>query len=138
MSSQHETHLDTTPSISSSTLVILSHPNISQSRLNKYLSQSLQGVPGVTIRHLDAIYPDGVINPVDEQRALESHDHVILQFPLYWYSAPSLLKKYIDEVSYHVLLVLKIPKIVYTYFIYLGTSLRVGLWSRDPESRRCT
>ncbi|WP_244444701.1 NAD(P)H-dependent oxidoreductase [Paenibacillus camerounensis] len=29
---------------------------------------------------------------------MEQHDRIILQFPFYWYSTPSLLKKWEDEV----------------------------------------
>ncbi|GAA3332920.1 hypothetical protein GCM10020331_094910 [Ectobacillus funiculus] len=40
----------------------------------------------------------GKINVAHEQSLLESHDRIILQFPFYWYSTPSLLKQWQDEV----------------------------------------
>ncbi|WP_235847568.1 NAD(P)H-dependent oxidoreductase [Paenibacillus tuaregi] len=36
-----------------------------------------------------------------EQNLLEAYNHVILQFPLYWYSYPPLLKKWFDDVFAH-------------------------------------
>lgn len=33
-----------------------------------------------------------------EQQLLEQHDRIVLQFPFYWYSTPSLLKKWEDAV----------------------------------------
>ncbi len=41
-------------------------------------------------------YPDFIINVKREQELVENHDNIIFQFPLYWYSSPSLLKKWID------------------------------------------
>ncbi|MGT2357467.1 NAD(P)H-dependent oxidoreductase [Staphylococcus aureus] len=37
-------------------------------------------------------YPDFIINVKREQELVENHDNIIFQFPLYWYSSPSLLK----------------------------------------------
>ncbi|RFZ77594.1 flavodoxin family protein [Lacrimispora amygdalina] len=84
------------------TLVILSHPNIDDSRVNKRWKQELVQYPNeITIHELYKEYPNGKIDVEREQRLLEAHDHIILQFPLYWYSYPPLLKKWLDDVFTH-------------------------------------
>ncbi|NER61328.1 NAD(P)H-dependent oxidoreductase [Pseudomonas sp. MAFF212428] len=44
-----------------------------------------------------AITPTG-FDLAAEQRLLCAHERVVLLFPLYWYSCPALLKRWIDEV----------------------------------------
>ncbi|WP_114571325.1 NAD(P)H-dependent oxidoreductase [Exiguobacterium flavidum] len=78
------------------TLVLVSHPNLNESRLNRKL---LEAIPeGVTVRDLYAIYPDGKIDAEKEQELLLSFDRIVFQFPFYWYSSPSLLKEWQDSV----------------------------------------
>ncbi|WP_342417800.1 NAD(P)H-dependent oxidoreductase [Paenibacillus sp. FSL R10-2782] len=81
-----------------STLVIVVHPNLAESRINKRWVQELKKQSGVTIHNLYEVYPDEKINVAQEQELLEQHDRIVLQFPFYWYSTPSLLKKWEDEV----------------------------------------
>jgi len=80
------------------TLVIITHPNLDQSRINRTWMQELKKHEEITIHALYQAYPDGKINVAHEQSLLESHDRIILQFPFYWYSTPSLLKQWQDEV----------------------------------------
>lgn len=82
------------------TLVLLFHPNINQSRVNKAFIQKLveQNDANITIRDEYAIYPDGRIDVNAEQQLMEKHDKIIFQFPMYWYSSPSLLKEWEDQV----------------------------------------
>lgn len=40
-------------------------------------------------------------NPEEEQEKFKQADVIIFQFPIYWFSAPALMKKYIDEVYAH-------------------------------------
>jgi len=76
------------------TLVILAHPIIEESKINKRWKQELLQYPDkITVHELYKEYPDGNINVEKEQKLLESYDNIIFQFPLYWYSYPSLLKK---------------------------------------------
>lgn len=83
-------------------LVILAHPNIDDSRVNKRWRQELAQYPNeIAIHELYKEYPDWNIDVEREQRLLEAHDHIILQFPLYWYSYPPLLKKWLDDVFTH-------------------------------------
>lgn len=43
--------------------------------------------------------PEGATALIDsEQQRIESSDLLILQFPMYWFSVPGLMKNYIDQV----------------------------------------
>ena len=83
------------------TLVLVFHPDLKHgSRANKALVASAETLPceTVTVRDEYALYPDGAIDVAAEQRLVEAHDRIVFQFPLYWYSAPSLLKEWEDRV----------------------------------------
>lgn len=81
------------------TLIILAHPHLATSKVNKRWHQELLQYPNqVTIHELYQMYPDWNINVAQEQQLLEAHNHIILQFPFYWYSYPPLLKKWLDDV----------------------------------------
>lgn len=80
------------------TLVIVAHPNLSGSRINRAWVQALQGQPDVTVNDLSAKYPDQQIDIFEEQALLLAHDRFVLQFPFYWYSSPAILKAWIDAV----------------------------------------
>lgn len=80
-------------------LVISGHPNLEQSVANKMILNELENIiPEVNVRKLNELYPDEKINVEAEQKALEDADVIVWQYPLYWYSIPALLKKYVDEV----------------------------------------
>ncbi len=80
------------------TLVILAHPNIQGSRVNQRLIQQVRNHPEITVHELYSSYPDWIIDVPREQELLETHDRIVFQFPLYWYSTPPLLKKWQDDV----------------------------------------
>lgn len=85
------------------TLVLVFHPNMSESRVNKRLMLEAQKheADGITVRDEYHCYPDGKIDVNAEQKLLEENSRIVLQFPFYWYSSPSLLKKWEDEVLLH-------------------------------------
>lgn len=80
------------------TLVIISHPDIINSSSQQFLMHIAPEKEEVTIHHLEAAYPDGKIDIHKEHNLLREHDRIIFQFPLYWYSAPPMLKQWQDEV----------------------------------------
>jgi glutathione-regulated potassium-efflux system ancillary protein KefG len=80
------------------TLIIIAHPNMEQSRINKTWMETVQNQQNVTVHQLYASYPDKKIDMAKEQALLEANDRIILQFPFYWYSTPSLLKEWFDVV----------------------------------------
>jgi glutathione-regulated potassium-efflux system ancillary protein KefG len=81
------------------TLVIVAHPNLSDSVVNKIWMERLQQEDDMTVHNLYEEYPDGRINNTErEQQLLVEHDRIVFQFPFYWYSSPSLLKEWQDTV----------------------------------------
>ncbi|MCM3628339.1 NAD(P)H-dependent oxidoreductase [Paenibacillus glycanilyticus] len=80
------------------TLVIVTHPNMEASRVNKAWVEELKKQGDITIHELYKAYPDENIDVAKEQQLVEAHDRVIFQFPLFWYSPPALLKKWFDSV----------------------------------------
>lgn len=84
------------------TLIILAHPDINHSKVNKSWKEELEKYPNdIIIHELYKDYPDWNIDIEKEQQLLEAYNHIILQFPLYWYSYPPLLKKWLDDVFTH-------------------------------------
>lgn len=82
-------------------LLVLAHPALERSRANRALAKAAKGTPGVTFKDLYETYPDFVVDIETEQAALVAHDVISLQFPLYWYSTPALLKEWLDLVWLH-------------------------------------
>lgn len=82
------------------TLLIVSHPNMANSKFNKALVQEVEGLENLTIRHLEGIYGSDIkaFDVQKEQELLLGHDRIVFQFPWYWYSTPAMLKAYQDEV----------------------------------------
>lgn len=85
----------------SGVLLVLAHPALERSRANRALAKAAKGHAGVTFKDLYETYPDFVIDIEAEQAALRAHQVVALQFPLYWYSTPALLKEWLDLVWLH-------------------------------------
>lgn len=79
-------------------LVILAHPNLAQSQINRAMAEAVADLPQVTVHKLYETYPDGRIDAAREQALLQAHDIVVFQHPLYWYSAPALLREWQDKV----------------------------------------
>ena len=79
-------------------LVVLAHPALHRSHINKTLFQATQSLEGVTFRDLYELYPDFDINVSIEQEILNAHSAIVFQHPFYWYSCPSLLKEWMDRV----------------------------------------
>ncbi|AIR64016.1 NAD(P)H-dependent oxidoreductase [Cedecea neteri] len=80
-------------------LIVVIHPNINESKINKRWVSELENHPELyTVHNLYQAYPDGVIDVEREQKLIEQHDKIILQFPLYWFNSPPLLKQWLDEV----------------------------------------
>ncbi len=79
-------------------LVVLSHPAFDRSRAHARLVEAIRGLPRVTIRHLERLYPDGTIDVGAEQAAALAADRIVFQFPVFWYSTPPMLKRWQDDV----------------------------------------
>ena len=84
------------------TLVIVTHPNLEKSTINKrWIEELNKHSESVVVHDLHAKYPSWEIDIKKEQELLESADKIILQFPFYWFNCPPMLKKWIDQVLSH-------------------------------------
>lgn len=79
-------------------LILYVHPYPHQSRINAAMWQAASGLAHVTIHDLYDSYPDFHIDRQREQALLKDADVVVFQHPFYWYSAPALLKEWMDTV----------------------------------------
>ena len=80
-------------------LVIVTHPNIETSVVNKKWINELNKTPETyTVHSIYENYPSLNFNVNEEQALIEKYDEIVFQFPLHWFSTPYALKKYIDEV----------------------------------------
>lgn len=77
----------------------LVHPSYEkESRINKALINAAKNLENITIYDLYKNYPDFKIDVKKEQERLLENDIVVLQFPLFWFSSPALLKEWFDLV----------------------------------------
>lgn len=79
------------------TVVIISHPELTQSSSQQFFLAALEG-EDITVHHLDSALVDGHFDKQQERALLREADRIILQFPLYWYQVPAVMKQWIDEV----------------------------------------
>ncbi|MGL5383309.1 MAG: NAD(P)H-dependent oxidoreductase [Culicoidibacterales bacterium] len=79
-------------------LVIVAHPDLENSRVNKRLIQELAKHDEITVHVLTEVYPDGKIDMVAEQELLLKHDRIVFQYPFYWYNMPAILREWQDTV----------------------------------------
>ena len=83
-------------------LVVLAHPNIESSLGNRTIVEKFKSLhPEAEIDELYKLYPDFRIDVKREQQKLLKADYIILQFPMYWYNAPALLRQWFESVLEH-------------------------------------
>ncbi|MUK44931.1 flavodoxin family protein [Aliivibrio fischeri] len=81
--------------------IISGHPNHESSISNKAILEYLESnimESQLNIRKLEDLNTHFEFNVIEEQEALLQADTIIFQFPLFWYSFPALMKKWIDDV----------------------------------------
>ena len=79
-------------------VVIMAHPNMETSVLNKRIKTELVEVENIVYKDLTSLYGDFKIDIEKEQKDIVDADKIVFQFPMQWYSTPSILKQYIDDV----------------------------------------
>ncbi len=77
-------------------LILFAHPRLENSRINARLIKAIPAQENITFRDLYEVYPDFNVDIEHEKSLVEKHDIIILHHPFYWYSAPPLLKQWID------------------------------------------
>jgi glutathione-regulated potassium-efflux system ancillary protein KefG len=84
-----------------SILILFAHPAFEHSRTQRALVAAASDLPGVTLHDLYEAYPTFHVARRAEQALLRRHDIILFQHPLYWFSAPALLKQWQDVVLEH-------------------------------------
>lgn len=79
-------------------LIVFAHPRFEKSLNNALLVKHIPVSAEITFHDLYERYPDFNIDPEFEKKLLTEHDVIVWQHPFYWYSAPPLLKQWIDIV----------------------------------------
>ncbi|MCT8159704.1 NAD(P)H-dependent oxidoreductase [Pseudoruegeria sp. SHC-113] len=82
-------------------LLYYAHPGHRHSRANRAMWEEARQVTGISRVDLYATYPRFDIDIEAEQARLLAHDVILFQFPLFWYSTPSMVKEWIDLVLEH-------------------------------------
>ncbi len=77
------------------------HPGHRHSHANRAAWEAAKAVDGITQVDLYCEYPRHEINIDREQQRLLDHDVIVFQFPVFWYSSPSLVKEWIDLTLEH-------------------------------------
>lgn len=84
------------------TLLVIGDPYWPLSIYNKIIVEDLQkSIPDLVVSNLFEQYPDYKIDVEAEQKKLTAADNIIVQGPLYWYSLPSLIMRWVEEVFTH-------------------------------------
>ncbi|KLU15754.1 MULTISPECIES: NAD(P)H-dependent oxidoreductase [Xenorhabdus] len=80
-------------------LMILAHPKYEQSIANKTIVEELKNSSiDLEIRNIYQLNQNYNIDINSEQEALLRHDLIILQYPMYWFNMPAILKIWFDQV----------------------------------------
>ncbi|MFC3932057.1 NAD(P)H-dependent oxidoreductase [Streptococcus dentapri] len=80
------------------TTIFTFHPDLKNgSRINASLAKAASEA-SFEVRDVYRLYPDFKIDVTAEQTVLEASDRIVLQFPIYWYQTPALLKQWFDAV----------------------------------------
>lgn len=82
-------------------LLYYAHPGHRLSRVNRPMAEAVREIEGIKFVDLYRAYPRYEVNVQVEQERLLSAEVVLFQFPLFWYSTPSLIKEWIDLVLEH-------------------------------------
>ena len=86
----------------SNTLIILAHPTMASSQVHHHWRQLVYKHPdNYTVHELYSIYANGKIDVAAEQQLVDAHKNLVLQFPVYWFNCPPLLKQWLDDVLTH-------------------------------------
>ena len=81
------------------TLIIVAHPDIEHSMVNRrWLKETRQHPDRFLVHELYLHYPDARVDAEAEQQLVDAHEKLVLQFPVYWFNCPPLMKQWLDQV----------------------------------------
>jgi len=79
-------------------LILFAHPRFEKSKTNRALLKGVDRIEGVTLNDLYEEYPDFNIDVEREKDLLLRHEVILWHHPFYMYSAPAMLRQWIDLV----------------------------------------
>lgn len=83
-------------------LILYGHTDPDDSVANKKILEVVaQQMPEAEIVTLAQLYPDFKIDIEKEQQRLLASDIIVFEYPVFWYSCPSILHRYIEQVFQH-------------------------------------
>ena len=83
-------------------LIVSGHTDLAHSFANKIILEKLaQDLPDAVFDYLDKAYPGFSIDVKAEQDKLVAADVIVLQFPVFWYSYPSIMHRWMEDVFAH-------------------------------------
>lgn len=83
-------------------LIVSGHTDLNNSVANKNILNKLkEKIPNAEFDILSELYKDYKIDVDKEQEKLLKADIIVLQYPVFWYSMPSLLERWMEEVFKH-------------------------------------
>ncbi|MEM7749244.1 MAG: NAD(P)H-dependent oxidoreductase [Pseudomonadota bacterium] len=82
-------------------LVYYAHPGHRTSRVNRPMAEAVQATSDIEFLDLYRAYPRHDINVAVEQERILAADIILFQFPVFWYSTPSIIKDWQDLVLQH-------------------------------------
>lgn len=82
-------------------IVYYAHPGHKHSHVNRVMARAAGDVGNITFIDLYREYPRFEFDVNAEQQRLLAHDVILFQFPLFWYSTPSIIKEWQDLVLEH-------------------------------------
>ncbi len=82
-------------------LILFAHPALEKSRVHRKLIRHLTRLENITFHDLYQVYPDMDVDTEYEKKLLLQHDIIVMQHPFYWYSAPAMIKQWMDLVLEH-------------------------------------
>lgn len=80
-----------------SNLFVVGNPHAAQSTFIEHLPPAIQDA-GWSMMDLSSALQNGTFDVSAHQSMVESAEALTLHFPLYWYSAPALVKHWLDEL----------------------------------------
>lgn len=81
------------------TLIIVDHPFYDQSVVNRRWLDEVRKYPDEFLIHnLQSSYPRSSIDPALEHSIIDNNGTIVLQFPLFWFNTPPMLKSWLDIV----------------------------------------
>lgn len=79
-------------------VVLLAHPDIRNSQANKALMDAIKDMEDVAVYNLYEMQNENTFDADTWSKIISHSSALVFQFPFHWMAAPSLLKKWQDEV----------------------------------------